>query len=77
MNGISAVIRKFLLSLSLVVLAVCGVTAHPGHGLIDKNSEGIEHFILDPYHLLWILALTAVLFYVAIRLSRVFRKSAR
>ena len=47
--------------------AVTSVLAHPGHGLLNTNGEGIEHYLTSPYHLFVGLVTTVVLAVIFIK----------
>ena len=66
-NIISRIFTVVMMSLGTVT----SVLAHPGHGLLNKNGEGIEHFVASPYHITIGLVITAVLAIILIK----YRKS--
>ncbi len=65
-NVISKVVLTIVMS-----LGVTSAWAHPGHGLLNQNGEGIEHYLTSPYHIAVGLLTTVVLAVILIR----FRKS--
>jgi hydrogenase/urease accessory protein HupE len=77
MESIISISRKCVLSISLLLAACALAKAHPGHGIIGSGNEGIEHFISDPYHICWMIALTVLFFYGFVRLKKILRKSTK
>jgi heme A synthase len=69
-NTISIISRTFMVVL-IGLVTVTSALAHPGHGLLNQDGEGIEHFVTSPYHLAIGLVITVVLAVVLIK----FRKS--
>ncbi len=68
-NTINTISRIFM----IIAMSLGGVTsalAHPGHGLLNKNGEGIEHYLTSPYHLTVGLITTAVLAVIFIKFRK-------
>lgn len=62
-NTISRVFMIAIMSISSIATAF----AHPGHGVLNPEGEGVEHFISSPYHIAAAVLVTIVLAVVFIK----------
>lgn len=65
-NTINTISKIFIIAI-LSLSSIASALAHPGHGLLNQQGEGIEHFITSPYHIAVGVIITIVLAVVFIR----------
>ncbi len=63
-------ISRIIMIIAMSFGAVTSALAHPGHGLLNKNGEGIEHYLTSPYHLAVGLLTTVVLAVILIKFRK-------
>ncbi|MEK6479956.1 hypothetical protein WJR50_20605 [Catalinimonas sp. 4WD22] len=58
-------VRTLLLSLTLMMSSTFVAFAHPGHGHHQQEPNGLMHYLTSPIHLISILLIIGLAFYVA------------
>ncbi len=65
-NTLNTISRIFMIAF-MSIGSVATAFAHPGHGVLSQQSEGVEHFISSPYHIAVGVVITIVLAVVFIK----------